>query len=197
MDTIKRWYDGGRKDFNIYSREEADKLGIRYVNWRDAKKGDWVLSDDGYVGECLKIYGPYGKRQSRQFMFSFAYIWDDSKLKLNYLERKATKSYSRVATGHWAETEVKKRRSRRFILAYVLMFIAGDVDWAKLGLIYRSDQKEPARRAKHIFRQEAFQKMISKKMIEVLEEKGKTEGDVIDMLDKSFKMATQEKHASC
>ena len=194
MDILRRWYEGGRRNFKIYSQEEADKLGIKYVYWRDAKKGDWVLSDDGFVGECLKIYGPYGKTKSRQFMFSFAYAWENSKSKLNYLERKAARSYWTSGTKHWAEKEVGKSRSKRFILAYVMMYFAGNIDWEKLGLIYRSDRhSEPTRRAKHLFKQEAFQKMIKQKMIDVFKEKGKTEGDVLEMFDKAFEMAKNNK----
>ncbi len=145
----------------------------------------------------MKISGPYPPGKALEYTFSFARIWDSSKSKLNYLERKATRSYSLSSAKHWAEHEVSNTRSKRFILAYVMMFMAGDgIDWAKLGVIYRSDLsgRDPARRAKHLFKQEAFQRMIQEKMIEVFKGKNKTEGDVIDMLDKSFAMAEKVKN---
>ena len=172
-------------------------MGLKYVPWRDAKQDDWALSDDGYVGECLKISGPYRHGGALEHTFSFARMWGSSKGKLNYLERKATRSYCLTSAQHWAEHEVANTRSKRFIEAYVMMFMAGNgIDWAKLGQIYRPDDsgRDPARRAKHLFKQEAFQKMIQQKMIEVFKGKNKTEGDVIDMLDKSFAMAEKVKN---
>lgn len=198
MDVIHRWFGGGYKDFRIYSQQEADDLGIKYVYWLEAKKGDWALSDDGYVGECLKVYGPYkqGKYLRRMMTFSFAAVWDnEGTVKLKYLERKATRAYSRMATGHWAESEVKSARAKRFILAYVMMFMAGKIDWRKLGIIYRpnEEKKDPVRRAKFMFKQEAFQRMIKQKMVEVFKDKDITEGDVVDMFSATYALAKKKK----
>lgn len=194
MDTIKRYFEHVRRIFKIYSQEEADELGLKYVPWRESKVGDWVLSDDGYVGECLKIYGPYGKKKEYFMSFSFAGAWRRENFKINYLDRKVTRAFSQASTKPWAEYEVNQPRAKRFIHAYVMMFLAGNIDWKRLGLIYRKDYTRiPAKNAQFLFRQEAFQRMIQEKMIEVFQKKGKTEGDILDMLDKSFDMAESVK----
>ena len=152
------------------------------------------------MGECLAIYGPYyrkgHKRGGREMVFSFAKVWDNKNLVLSFEEHKANRSYSRMNTAHWAESEVKKARSRRFILAYVMMFLSGGgIDWYKLGVLYRPDsvRTSPARTAKYIFKQEAFQRMIQQKMIQIFSGRNKTEGDVLDMLDKTFAVAAVSK----
>jgi len=39
----------------VYTREEADSLGIKYLeNWKLATEGQWLLTTDGFVLECLK-----------------------------------------------------------------------------------------------------------------------------------------------
>lgn len=37
----------------IYSRQEADELSMAYVPWREAKCGDWCLTDDDFVMEVF------------------------------------------------------------------------------------------------------------------------------------------------
>ena len=189
MDTINRYFGGIKRTFHIYSQEEADAEGIKYLPWREARPGDWGLSDDGYVGECLTVK-KYGG--SLEYAFSFARLWGSKNAKLNYLERKATRSYHMVSTKPWAEREVTRGRAKRFILAYVMMFMAGGkIDWKKLGLIYRPDHKNknPARNAQYLFKQEAFKRMIQEKMIEVFKDKNLTEGDVIDMFKEAYDKA--------
>ena len=58
MDNIKRKIGGKHREFEIYSKDEADKKGFAYIHWKHADKGDYALSDDGYIGECLdrKVY---------------------------------------------------------------------------------------------------------------------------------------------
>ena len=87
-------------------------------------------------------------------------------------------------------------RARRFILAYVMMKITKKkIDWAELGRVYRADTNtnDAVRRVKYVFHQEAFQRMIQIKMIEVFKERNKTEGNVIAMLDEAFDMAKANK----
>ena len=43
----------GTVEYKIYTREEADKLGIRYVYWWFAEAGQYALSDDDIVGKCI------------------------------------------------------------------------------------------------------------------------------------------------
>jgi len=41
----------------IYTRAEADRLGMEYLeNWREGVEGDWVLTDDDHVVQILRIY---------------------------------------------------------------------------------------------------------------------------------------------
>ncbi len=117
----------------------ADAAGVKHMTffnlrWEPDYRYFKELIDDGYVGECLKINGPYVPRHTKQsrseMVFSFAKVWQNRKAKLLYLERKVHRSYSRMSTKHWAETEVKSRRGKRFIEAYVMNFMSGfDFDW--------------------------------------------------------------------
>lgn len=199
MDILRRKFRGEKREFHIYPQAEADEKGIEYVHWREAREGDWALSDDGYVGECLDVMGPYTNYQGSKaifMIFSYGKVFDSPSIKLNYLERKATNSYSYVSTKDWASLEASKKRGRRFITAYVMNFMAGvPIDWTKLGLIYRSDEKQPDKTAKRLFRQEVFQEMIQQKMIEVFKGQNISEHDVIEMFKDALAVAKSNKDA--
>ncbi len=201
MDILKRKFRGEKREFPVYSQSEADEAGIEYVHWKQAQVGDWALSDDGHVGECLAIMGPYTNQrgmESRFMIFSYAKTFNYSSTKLNFMDHKVTNSYGTISTKDWATVEANSGRGKRFINAYVMNFMAGvTIDWEKLGLIYRPDQagKEPGRTAKHIFSQEAFREMIQQKMIEVFKGKNISEPDVIEMFRDALVMAKANKDA--
>ena len=46
------------EDRFIYTKEEADEAGIKYKPWVECEKGEFGLSDDGYVTELMehKVY---------------------------------------------------------------------------------------------------------------------------------------------
>lgn len=201
MDILKRKFRGEQREFHIYSQAEADEAGIEHLPWREAGKGGWALSDDGYVGECLDIMGPYPSNRAqdtRYMIFSYGKVFDHPKAKLNFLERKANRSYSCISTKHWATIEANRKRGQRFITAYVMNFMAGvPIDWKKLGLIYRADLegKKPELTAKNLFSQGVFKEMIQQKMIEVFKGKEITEYDVIDMFKRALAVAEANKDA--
>jgi len=54
--------------YNIYTKDEFDKP---YIYWKDCNAGDWGISDDGYISECIarneyetstEMVFPYGKQ---------------------------------------------------------------------------------------------------------------------------------------
>ena len=53
MDTIKRRIAGKVRSYEVYTKDEANKLGYAYIDWRHADEGDLAVSDDGYVSDCI------------------------------------------------------------------------------------------------------------------------------------------------
>ena len=194
MDILKRRFRDVEREFRIYSRAEADEAGIKYVPWREAKEGSWVLSDDGYVGECLDIHGPYGSLGVRYLTFSFGKAWGNECSVLNYSDRIATGDFYNTSNKHWSVLEANKQRCKNLVDAYVAMFMVGKIDWIELGKIYRPDQKHPAKAVKFIINQKVVKKMIDKKLQDIFRDKGITEGDVIDKYNTIYSKANRTKN---
>ena len=199
MEIIRRYRNGKKQSFPVYTQAEADAEGLTYVRWQDAKAGEWALTDDGYVGECWKVNGPYLDKWGRprsEHVFTYARKWSSPKARILYKERKIHRSWSRACTGSWAATEMKNKRAKRFLMAYVMMFMSGKgIDWERLGLIYRPND-EPWRQiaqVKHLFKQEECQRMVEEKVAEVLIGKGMTPGKVVEMFEETYKMAKADR----
>lgn len=56
--------------FTVYEPEEADKEGIAYTKeWRSAKKGDWILTDDGSVLQILNVRKETKKNSKKPIVY--------------------------------------------------------------------------------------------------------------------------------
>ena len=49
-----RHKDIGLVSYRVYRKEEADKEKINYKYWKEAKEGDYAVSDDEYVSQVIK-----------------------------------------------------------------------------------------------------------------------------------------------
>jgi len=53
--TIRHRDERGAVEYTAYTKEEADELGIKYKPWYECKRGDWGISDDNVVAECINV----------------------------------------------------------------------------------------------------------------------------------------------
>tara|TARA_Y100000768_G_scaffold385814_1_gene372753 strand:- start:5643 stop:6425 length:783 start_codon:yes stop_codon:yes gene_type:complete len=160
---------------------------LTHKHWKKCKEGDWGVSDDGYVAQCLavKTYSsgvemtyPYGKQ------------WVTKTSKLEFLPHWETKSFNSVSTKSQMELELQKRRSKDVLEAYMTYIMAGKTpDFEKLGQMYRPDQKKPAWTVKRLLKTKGMKQMIKDKMKEVLTERGIDEGYVLDTIKDAIGVA--------
>lgn len=171
-------------EYEIYPVKDFQ---LTYKHWKKCKEGDWGVSDDGYVAQCLavKTYSsgvemtyPYGKQ------------WVTKTSKLEFLPHWETKSFNSVSTKSQMELELQKRRSKDVLEAYMTYIMAGKTpDFEKLGQMYRPDQEKPAWTVKRLLKTKGMKQMIKDKMKEVLTERGIDEGYVLDTIKDAIGVA--------
>ena len=199
MDTIYKKIDGEKVRFKVYSIDEAEDLGIDYVHWKECKDGDWGLSDDGYVGKCLyrRVYKAKYRKPSTAIKLCYGMAFITKNAKILYEKNRFFNSYSHMRPQHWIESELRKKRTKNTIDAFVAYTIAGrKPDWKVLGTIYRSDQKVPEKTVKKLFRQKEVQTVVKEELKKVLIGKGVTEEKVLDLHDEAIQMAREKKDIS-
>jgi len=52
--SIQHRGDDNPTEYKVYEQEEMDSKSKKYVYWKEAREGDWALSDDGYCAEVIK-----------------------------------------------------------------------------------------------------------------------------------------------
>jgi len=52
--SIKHKGDDKPTDYKVYKQEEMDSEGRPYIYWKEAKEGDYALSDDGFCAKVIK-----------------------------------------------------------------------------------------------------------------------------------------------
>ena len=199
MDKLTRKINGNKAIFIVYTQKEADSKGIKYVHWKQVQQGKHGLSDDGYVGVCLKrkTYTDKKNRSKENVKMCYGVQWVTANSMLLYEPNKSAGIYSAVKPTGWAEKEVGKTRTKNAVSAYVHQMLGGKgVDYSVLGKIYRPDDKIPEATVRRLFKQEEIKTMVDKKLQDILVEKGVTKDMVIDITLEGINIARTKMDAN-
>jgi hypothetical protein len=191
VDTIKR-RDG---NYTVYTKSEARDLGVKYKHWKNVYDDEYGISDDGYVGKCIRraTYTDKYGRTKTNIKMCYGTQWISNNSKLLYEPNKEAGVYSHVKPTHWIEKEKKTTRAKEAVAAYVAMKMAdGKLDWEKIGQIYRPDQKNPAVTARRLFKTKEIKDMVDEKIAELLSKKGVTKDSVLDLHIEAAEMAKEK-----
>jgi len=183
------------REYRVYRREEAAESGVQYVDWRKVDKGGWGLTDDGWVAECTKrrIY-----KKKANIVFSFGQVWYNPKTgsgKCEYEPHRITGSYTMVSPKTPWETKKGKKQYKDFVKVYVAQYLQGNVDYKILGQVF-GDSKNHEIKARLLLKKGYVKEMIDAELKKVFDEKGITEGTVIDMIQKAHDVAEEKKDPS-
>ena len=133
MIVVKRRLNGRKAppvEFPVYTKEEADANGIKYVYWKEAEKdleAEWVRSDDDYVCQILK-------RRLGYLMTSISVVSYRRDKKFIALERIVNRSYCRFGSKSWIDRRLKEKPIQEYVRALAeAYFYKRAVDWDKLG----------------------------------------------------------------
>jgi hypothetical protein len=176
----------------IYTKEEADSLGIEYLGWRDkeVKPGDWVLTDDNYVGQVRDIrqYGNKQKQPKNFILTTFGCQWVAPTNKLTWEDRRETGDYFNPIPRDWIKKEIARARTKRTVQLYANMMLTGRIDLQILGKAYRPDSSDPIRTVKKLLKREQVKSMIDQELQRILEEKGITKQFVVEKIVKAIEL---------
>lgn len=174
-------------DYEVYPVEEFDKLGKEYKHWSKCDAGDWGISDDNYVSECIQrnIYGT-----SIEMVFPYGRQWAKKAAKLKFEPHYYSGNYSNVSTKSYAELEAGRDRAELAIDAFLAYKMAGEKpDMHKIGMIYRPDQKDPTKAVRKLLKTKEVKKIMADKLKEILVEKEIDEGYVLDVMKDAVDVA--------
>lgn len=175
----------------VYTKKEAEEQGIDIIpDWRKAETGDWVMTNDGWVGQVLdvKYYRDarrthsYGYEVYTAFMkFAFGRATNrmpDFELRKMLLCKGTLANKSRV------DQFLSTFRGRLFVHYYCMMILStGKIDYVELGRIV-APGKRAAFRARMYIKNLKVQDKIYKTMSQILKDKGIDHETVLNDLKK-------------
>ena len=145
-------------DYPIYTGVEADEEGIVYKYWQECKPGDWGISDDEYVSECISR-NQY--KDNTEMVYPFGRQWLGNHRKLEFEPHYSSGNFCTVSTKSYDELESQSRRAELAVDAFLAYKMAGlSPDMEKIGSLYRPDQENPIIAAKRLLKTKEAKKMI-------------------------------------
>jgi hypothetical protein len=174
-------------DYPVYKKEEADEQGLTYKAWNACKEGEYGLSDDNYVSECI-----YRKEYKGKVEYTYPYgrQWMSAWSKLEFEPHYRSNNFSTVSTKSYNDLEVTKKGASIAMDAYIAYKVAGlQPDWAQIGTLYRPDQDNPVIAAKRLFKTKQVKKMIQDKLKDILIDRKIDEGFVLDVIKDAIEVA--------
>lgn len=179
-------------DFEIYEKQEADNLGIKYKYWKETYPNEYGISDDGYVSKCIKESFLSGKVVK---VFPYAQVRPIASQRLRFVERYQNRAWG-LSEKPALEREARRGRTKRFVQAYIKMFFLGKVDWYALGIIYNPNEKIPQASAKRLFKNKWVQQMIDEGLKKELQNKGIDKSFYLDRILEAIDIARSKKDAT-
>lgn len=171
----------------VYEKGEADEQNLQYKHWKEAQKGEWCISDDGYVARVLdrRTY-----KTGEFIVLPYTRSFCGKSDKIHFL---ACQDKNNIGGKSWQQREVKRKRAVTTIKVAAMMHLTGTIDYEKLGQIYRPDQRIPAATVKRFLKQKEVQHMIKEEIAKQLVDSGITDQYVLDTIKDAIALAKTNK----
>ena len=184
--TIKH-KDIGSKTYEIYTKEEADKEGLQYNYWKEAREGQWALSDDNFVSKVItrKKYPTNNQIDNVYLRFAWGYTFFNPEYKGKELKVKGRQSNTTMTGKRPIEVKAKQERMKNLAMVYARPLNTDDTI-AKVGGEISSNQD---RRVKRYMRTEVFKGMVRDELSKLLTKHEMSEDYTLELLAKTIKKA--------
>ena len=185
MYTIDIHHKGDDKptSYIIFREKEADEKNIQYKYWKDAKEGEYGLSDDGYVAKVISksTYKP----TSVYIRYPFGYTFYNPRYNSVKLKASGRKSNATISgKTHW-EVLSKGQKMKNLAMVY-----AQTMDYDKsIDHVLDNPSSNQKIMWKKRMKKEKFKDMVRDELQKLLQEHGLTEAYTLDLLEETIKKA--------
>lgn len=197
MELVSRRIDHNWVEFPVYTIEEAGGLNLGAVPWRDAKAGQWGITDDGYVMECklCRGYQSWNGWRDTFSRFTAGRVWHSRKKPFNFMEIHFNKGY-----GYTSGASVKDAALKRGVIktlvhqAAIQRVTKGICDYKQLAKVLRHDDDPyyAILKVKRFLLGERGKKMVREEIERLLVDGGMTIADWVKLGERAFEKADAE-----
>tara|TARA_R100000781_G_scaffold106411_1_gene70443 strand:+ start:153 stop:920 length:768 start_codon:yes stop_codon:yes gene_type:complete len=180
------------KVYTVYRKEEAEKDEIDYVYWKDAKIGEYALSDDEYVAKVINKVEYPGNRgfHNVYIRFPWGYTFFNTKYTGKKLLAKGRRTNTTFTGKPWHEVKCNSDKFKNLALSYITSNYNADL---AIDITFGAVTPSERRRYKRTIRTEAFKNMMKEELSNLLSERGLTEGYTLELLEETISLAKDKK----
>lgn len=192
MYTIHVNHKDGPKDYDVYTREEAQAKGLEFFHWKVAEEGQYAITDDDYVAEVIKVshYSDGRKGKNKYVRMPFGYVLYNPRYPTKKFVAKGRRSNHTYTGAPILEIEAKgSDKMQNLAMAYAMVMDKDKALDMALGDHTDSQHNTYKRRMKT----EVFQKMVREELEKLLHEHGLTESFTLNLLTEAIGMAKEKK----
>ena len=182
--------DIGKTVYTIYKESEAKANEIPYVYWKEADKGDYALSDDGYVAKVInkKIYKTTSGKGNVYLRFPWGYTFFAPDTKTKALNVKGRKTNTTMSGKPYLEVQSKQKTMQSLAM---LMAQTSSPDVAikhVLGTVKGWEKKK----WKRTMKSEVFKKMVREELQKLLKDHEMDEEFTLNLLKNTIEKAKEK-----
>ncbi len=192
--NIKHKGDTEHTTYTIYRAEEAEKENIQFKYWKDAEKGGYALSDDGYVAKVInrREYPSQRSHTNVYLRFPWGYTFFSPKYPSKKLNAKGRKTNVTFTGKSYIEVQAGQSKMQNISQMFA---IKPDYDlaieWA-LGAVTDSER----RKWKRVMKSEVFKKMVREERQKLLKDHELTEDYTFELMKETIELAKSKKDVS-
>lgn len=185
--VTKLWRGKPPTEHRVYLREEADATGLRYVPWREVERvGQYVLTDDGFVTECVKLQPMQKGRAACCVIATGNYAMvtggKNSKLRLKRDSR------------YWVKQKMSRAGVRAALDIYVSRLATGQaINYDELGRMIQPTARVPRATFKVLARQPEVKKYVRQELEKRFTHSGFTVETVLEEFKTLLQLAKDNK----
>lgn len=178
-----------RKKWPVYTEEEATLRGIDYSPMRqDMAAGDYVLSDDGFVAQIVRVNGPYTNRKAgtkHEYILPYCRRFSrGTSKKLNFMEFWNVGVFCWHSPVRTAGYEIRRPNFRKAMKKYAFLYITqqgvvSEEQVEDVGRVYRPNDPLPAASFRRMLKTTEAKTMLTAELKGLMEEHGVSPGQVI------------------
>ncbi len=175
--------DNAPTTYKIYRKEEADNEDLEYKHWREAREGEYGLSDDDYVAKVISksIYKP----TSIYVRYPYGYTFFNPKYTSVQLKASGRKSNTTISGKTNWEVLSNGQKMKNLAMVY-----AQTMDYDK-AIEHVLDNPTDNQKImwKRRMKKEKFKDMVRDELQELLKEHGMTEEYTLQLLEDTIQTA--------
>ena len=175
--------DNAPTTYKILKKEEADSENIQYRYWREAREGEYGISDDNYVAKVISksVYNP----TSVYIRYPYGYTFFNPKYDSVSLKASGRKSNTTISGKTQWEVLSNGQKMKNLAMVY-----AQTMDYDK-AIEHVLDNPTDNQKVmwKRRMKKEKFSDMVRDELQKLLQEHGLTEAYTLELLEETIKKA--------